>query len=90
MFPHKIIITRTWRSTFIMITSWCKSNPVCVLEETAEAKDESVTFPSSALAEMRSIRIESALDSAFSRAISRVLTTSNSSPANGTLFNPIT
>lgn len=73
-----------------MITSWCKSNPVWVLDETAEAKDESVTFPSPALAEMRSSRIDSDLDSALSLAILRVQTTSNSSPANGTIFNPMT
>lgn len=70
--------------------NWCKSNPVSFPAETAEAKEERVTFPSPALADIRSFRNASAQDSAFSRAVSREPTTSNSSPAIGTLFNPIT
>lgn len=70
--------------------SWCKSNPDCFPDETAEAKEERVTFPSPALSDIRCDHKASARNSAFSRAVSRESTTSNTSPAIGTIFNPMT
>ena len=83
-------ITTTWKSTLRITFSSCVSIPVCFADETDAAIDESVTFPSPAFADILSRRSASARSFALSRATSRLSTTSNSSPARGTLLRPIT
>uniref|UniRef100_A0A0A9QUA1 Mitochondrial translational initiation factor, putative n=1 Tax=Arundo donax TaxID=35708 RepID=A0A0A9QUA1_ARUDO len=73
-----------------MTFSSCVSIPACLPDETDAAIDERVTFPSPAFVDILSMRSASARSFALSRATSRSSTTSNSSPARGTLFRPIT